>query len=360
MDKVAREPGIELTMAAPRFLHGDLRPIPLEPGPADPPYRLVPVPAHFTGRIHVFLYRGLRAVAPRGAHDILFAWEEPYILAGYQTARVAAKARARYAFWTAQNLPKRYPPPFSHFERYCVGHADGWLACGHLVRQTQLARGYPDRLNRVTHMAVDESRFYPDPAARDAMRRRLGLEGPVIGYLGRLSVSKGMELLCKAMEEVPAPWTLLVVGAGPYREELVAWAGRRGLSDRLRLASATHDEVPDYLRAMDLLLAPSQTMPNWKEQFGRMVAEGFACGVPVLSSDSAELPYVVGDAGLVLPEADPAAWTESIAGLLDSPERRRALSEAGLARYRECYTSERVARIYVDFFRDLADQAPNR
>ena len=63
------------------------------------------------------------------------------------------------------------------------------------------------------------------------------------------------------------------------------------------MTGVAHDDVPEYLNAMDLLCAPSQTTARWREQFGRMLIEAMACGVPVVASRSGEIPYVVGDAG---------------------------------------------------------------
>ena len=58
---------------------------------------------------------------------------------------------------------------------------------------------------------------------------------------------------------------------------------------------------------MDLMCAPSQTTRRWREQFGRMLIEAMACGVPVVASPSGEIPHVVGDAGLLVDETDVAA-----------------------------------------------------
>ena len=66
-------------------------------------------------------------------------------------------------------------------------------------------------------------------------------------------------------------------------------------------------EVPAVLRALDVLVLPSLTTPSWKEQFGRVLQEAMACAIPVVGSDSGEIPHVIGDAGLVTPEGDAAA-----------------------------------------------------
>ncbi len=84
---------------------------------------------------------------------------------------------------------------------------------------------------------------------------------------------------------------------------------------------------------MDLLVAPSQTMKNWREQFGRMIIEAFACGVPVIGSDSGEIPFVIGDAGRVVAEADVAAWAETPSnGFWTARKERDELRNRGLAR----------------------------
>jgi len=111
--------------------------------------------------------------------------------------------------------------------------------------------------------------------------------------------------------------------------------------------------VPSYLNAMDLLCAPSQTTPRWREQFGRMLTESFACGVPVIASDSGEIPHVVGDAGVIVGEGDRGAWVAAVTSLLDDVERRDALSRRGRQRAESVYAWPIVARQHLNFFNDL-------
>jgi glycosyltransferase involved in cell wall biosynthesis len=116
-----------------------------------------------------------------------------------------------------------------------------------------------------------------------------------------------------------------------------------------------HDEVPRYLAVMDMLLAPSQTTGHWREQFGRMIVEAFASGVPVIGSDSGEIPFLIGDAGSIVPEGDAAAWARVIWDLLQDPQARRLFAARGLERVRQ-YSCATVAAQFADFYRWLADQ----
>ena len=132
------------------------------------------------------------------------------------------------------------------------------------------------------------------------------------------------------------------------------WASR--YDGRVQVVTgAPHAEAADYLNAMDVLCAPSQTTVKWREQFGRMLIEAFACGVPVLASDSGEIPYVVQDAAVVAGEKDVAAWTEELGRLLENPSLRAKLSAAGLERARSQYAWPRVAARHLEFFDELID-----
>ena len=356
MAQIARRPGIELTVVAPNFFHGDLRPVTLEPASGDDRLMLEGMDVRHSKHIHLFSYKKLGRVIRPGAFDVVHAWEEPYIVAGFQVARAAARAGSRYMFRTAQSIPKNYPPPFRQFEKYCARTASGWIAGGHTVHNAlKAARPNYPALSEVITLAVEEEDFRPDADGRKAIRAELNLEGPVIGFVGRLTEAKGLDVLMKALKDVPAPWTLLALGSGPYDAKLREWADARGFGERVRVMIAKHEEMPRYYRAFDMLVAPSQTTPRWKEQFGRMLIEAFATAVPVIGSNSGEIPHVIADAGLVISEADPKAWAEAIRSLLASPEERARLGQAGLERFQQNYTASRVADRFVEFYRRLMD-----
>lgn len=104
---------------------------------------------------------------------------------------------------------------------------------------------------------------------------------------------------------------------------------------------------------MDVLCAPSQTVSHWREQFGRMIIEAFACGVPVIASNSGEIPNLVDAAGVIVNEHDQDGWVNALALLLQSQNRRRELGERGLKRARQNYSWEVVARKHLEFFAEL-------
>jgi glycosyltransferase involved in cell wall biosynthesis len=287
--------------------------------------------------------------------DAIHCWEEPFILSGGQMARWAPPD-AMLTYFSFQNIQKTYPPPFGWLERKVMERADGWVAAATLVEQALEGRpGYRDKPHRLIGVGTDPNRFKPDEAARSSVRASLDWSGddvPVVGYLGRFTEAKGIPIMMRVLERVDRPWRALFVGSGALEKELRAWGARFG--ERVKVITGVgHERVPDYLNAMDVLVAPSQTTPIWREQFGRMLIEAFACRLAVIASDSGEIPYVVADAGVIVPEKDEAAYQSAIEELVVNDAKRELLARKGFDRVHQHYTWDAIGEKYVEFFDSL-------
>ena len=151
-------------------------------------------------------------------------------------------------------------------------------------------------------------------------------------------------------------WRLRFVGNGPLREALMARAASLGIGDA-RAASrrpVPSTQVPDQLRRLDVLVLPSLTRPNWKEQFGRVLRGDGLRGTGRSGSDSGEIPHVVGDGGSIVPEGDASALAAALQRLVADPEFRRELGQRGRARVLERFTQASVARRTVEVYRQMS------
>jgi phosphatidyl-myo-inositol dimannoside synthase len=343
-----------VTAVAPRRFRGDLRRIDVE-SMADEADTLKTVPVRFDRSPHFMWYAGLRAVLD-APWDVVHCWEEPYVLAGAQIARQTPRS-TRLVVATFQNIAKRYPWPLSAFERATMLRADAWVAFGRTIHDSLAERDvYAGKPARVIPPGVDVIRFRQDEAARRRTLDRIGWSTAdrVVGFLGRFVAEKGIHLLLDALRTATTPWRALFVGGGPMEGELQRFAAEHPGRVRIETGVA-HDDVPMWLNAMTLLCAPSQTTPGWREQFGRMLIEAMACGVPVIASDSGEMPSVVGDAGLVVGEQDLAGWTAAIDRLLGSDALQRESSAKGIDRAQARFAWPVVARAHLAFFEALME-----
>jgi glycosyltransferase involved in cell wall biosynthesis len=301
------------------------------------------------GSFHLHFYPGLgeqfRLVKP----DLVHIDEEPYNLATAHAMWLARRSGAKSLFFSWQNILRHYPCPFRLLERYVLQNADYGLVGNQESEQVWRAKGYEGPLAVIPQFGVDPDVFSPAP--RSAGR------GFIVGYLGRLVAEKGVDLLLDALAGLQGVWRAYVLGSGPEREALQAQARRLGLADRVTfegwLPSA---QMPAYYRQLDVVVVPSRTRPNWKEQFGRVLIEAMACGVPVVGSDSGEIPNVIGDAGLIFPEGQVDILREHLGHLLGDPDARSELAQRGRERVLTHYTQAQIAAETYDVYRAvLAD-----
>ena len=313
-------------------------------------YRLIALPIAFDGNFHLFYFRGLSGVMRQIRPDIVHVDEEPYNLATFLATRDVLAVGARPLFFSWQNLLRRYPPPFRWIERYVFARARHAIAGSDEAAGVLRRKGYDGPLAVIPQFGVDADLFRPaQPGARPSDNVF------TVGYAGRLTEEKGLHILLDALAGLPRPWRLRLVGDGPLRASLAARASELNIADRLSFEGAVPSlDMPARLAELDVLVLPSLTRPNWKEQFGRVLQEAMACGVPVVGSDSGEIPCVIGDAGLVVPEGDPVPLRDALDRLAGAAALRAELGRRGRDRVLDRFTHERVVEQTLAVYGELA------
>jgi L-malate glycosyltransferase len=123
-----------------------------------------------------------------------------------------------------------------------------------------------------------------------------------------------------------------------------------------------HLETPRYLSAFDILVVPSETQPNWKEQFGRVITEAMASGTPVVGSSSGEIPNLVqkADGGLIFPEKNAEDFAGCLRELMTQNELRARYAENGRKWVEREVSLAAVGRKMAHTFESVAGHVPQR
>jgi len=338
LEELAKFDDVRLTVIVPPYWQEKGRKLHLERSHTTG-YDLLVERMALNGHFHLHFYPKLAAHVRGLQPDIVHIDEEPYNLASFHATRLAVGAGAKAVFFTWQNLLRRYPFPFSWMERYSYRHASHAITGNREGVDVLRGKGYQGPVTVIPQFGVDPDIYRPSPSdLRDHSCFR-------IGYVGRLVEEKGVDILLRAVARLEGQWALSILGDGPFKQPL------QGLVEELSLGGNVtfemplpSDETPAFYNRLDVLVLPSRTSRHWKEQFGRVLIEAMACGVPVLGSDSGEIPHVIGDAGLIFPENDEEALRAQLSHIMKDEEARNSLSTKGRERAIRVYTQREIAR----------------
>lgn len=238
-----------------------------------------------------------------------------------------------------------------------------------LLRRWLIRRAYPTAARVVAlsegvrQELIEDLRL--DPARTVTIHNPLRLEpvqvgarpsgmppGRCIVAAGRLTRQKNFPLLIDAMAALPSDVHLAILGDGPDREDLAARAAERGVADRVKLTGFV--EAPGTWFAHAEIFALSS---RW-EGFGHVLIEAMAAGAPVVATDCPHGPRDIvkdGETGLLVDNDNVEALAAALNRLLENPDLRSRLAEAGKASVSR-FTASRIAAEYRALFEAVLEE----
>ncbi len=346
---------VTMRVVTPKRWYESFQDIYFEPEP-DIHCEEIPCPIRFSGYGSRFYYRsGIAQHFKNFQPDIIHLEEEAWSLNALQTVRLKRKhcPNSKFIFRTSLSIPskQRFGPLPVWIERRVFRETDMAFPLSENAGKILRNRGYHGKQIPFPN-GVDISLFQKQDMHQ--LRNALGLSDCfVIGYVGRLLQMKGVDTLIESAAILNFPFKLLIVGSGEDKSKFVEIAAKNNISEKIIWIDAVPpEEIPNYINCMDTLVLPSRTTPDWVEFFGRVLIEGMACEVPVIGSDSGEIPQVIGDAGLIFPEGDTNALAERICKLVEDNSLRVSLQSRGLDRVQH-FTWETIAQRTYEVYQQL-------
>ena len=314
--------GAQVTLVVPDRWPGSHLGVVTEPG-----VEIVTLPVVRPGDVNRHRYAdgdGLRRAIAAARPDVLDLHEEPISEVTRQVL-TGAPARLPVAMYTAQNLDKRFPPPYSWRERQALGRVDALYPCARQAASVARGKGFAG-LVRVLPLGYDPEVLRPGDQALEDGELVLGLVGRLVPEKGLLDAVEVTARLHRAR-----PTRLLVVGSGPDLPLARDRAAQLGIGDRLEVVEwVDRHRLAECYRRMHVVLLPSRATARWVEQFGRVIVEAHASGAVVAGYATGSIPEVSAGAAVLVSDGDVAALGVGVQRLIDDPQQWRRRRELGL------------------------------
>lgn len=292
------------------------------------------------------IYRAIRGFRP----GLIHVEQEVFSLSTAQLALVAWLTRVPLVVFGWENVDRPLAFP-RRLGRRLVLRTTSLFIGGNREAVSLVRRwGYRGPAVVMPQFGVDVAAFRPRNCRFDG--------GPfVVGFVGRLVWEKGVDVLLDAtrrLRQQDCDVRLLVCGSGPERDRLLEHARSDGIAGLVEWQPAVEpNRVPEVMQRLDALILPSRSAPRWQEQFGRVLIEAMAAGVPVVGSSCGEIPNVIGRDDLVFPEGDAEALARILQRLIRDRSYWEEVRAYGLARVREHFTMGRVVEELVELWLEV-------
>lgn len=287
-------------------------------------FRIVELPVRRAGDLnrHVPVDTGgLRRLIDDARPDVLDIHDEPYSLAAHHWLR-AAPADLPVVMYSAQNVDKRYPPPFGGYERAAHRRVAAFYPCSRQVASVLRSKGFTGAIE-ILPLGYDDTLLRPGLQSLDS-------DEIILMLVGRLVPEKGVQDAVRVLARVHAirAARLIVSGEGPEEALARDLATALGVADRVEfIAWQAGPEMASSYRAAHVVLVPSRPTTRWAEQFGRVIVEAQASGAIVAGYASGSIPEVAGEAGVLVATGEVEQLADGVARVVldvDEFARRRA------------------------------------
>jgi len=316
---------------------------------------LVKLPVVFAGNESLYFYLYGLAMAIRAFDPDIIHVEQGADALCYFQVHIIKKLfckKFKTIFFTWVNWETNNGFPLSLIEKKNLRWASAAICGDQEARQLLINKGFLKPIYVLPQLGVDINLFKKSEMIE--LKKSLMLDGFIVGYIGRLVEEKGIFDLLEAFKSLDFKSSLLLLGDGTLKKEIKNWIEVNKLEERVRLLDPVINvEVVPYLNCLDVLVLPSRTTKRWKEQFGHVIIEAMACEVPVIGSDSAEIPNVIGDAGLIFKEGDIQDLADKIKILYKDANLRAKIAKLGFERVRNNFTHEKIAEKTYGIYQEV-------
>ena len=242
-----------------------------------------------------------------------------------------------------------------HFKEIAKKEIDLFIAVSELAKKVLIEEGFPEEKIIIVRPGINVERFIP----RKDHKQVLGLmkKSLTILFAGRMEVTKGVFDLLYAAKMLKKDKDLgsytinyIFAGSGTQKHRMQEWIKENNLTSDVLFMTSGYENMPEIYEMADIFVAPSKRDAYWQEQYGMVLLEAQAAGLPIVTTQSGTIPENVGAAAIVVEEGNIKELAKAIKQFICSPKLRIAYSEKArqraVAMHSRLLTAKKIDEAY--------------
>lgn len=266
------------------------------------------------------------------------------------------KAHSLFFTWVNWEQEKSwsYYVIWQWIERINRSWSDGAITGNRAAQDLIEALAFDKPIVVIPQIGVNPNFFTPALLDREQRQKQ-----KTIAFVGRFVAEKGIFVLLEAFNSIAQKHEdsqLLFIGKGPERDNLAEAVNQSAFAQRVLIKDAVaHDELAALYRTFDIFVLPSCDTPVWREQFGHVLIEAMASGIPIIGSDAGEIPRVIGKAGIICKQNNSEDLASKLDYLIHDIQSRQLYAARGRQRVQEHFTHAAIAKKTYEFWKQLQE-----
>lgn len=282
----------------------------------------------------------------------IFHSADPHYYYTYQLAKLKMAQKIRRLIITSwETIPFNNEKTLAKrkIKYFSLIWADVFLCYTERAKRVLIQERVDESKIRVIKLGVDLNRFKPTSRKK---KQRL-----TILFVGRLIKEKGILDLLQSFfylkKEGFKDLKLEIVGEGTLEKEIKRKIKFFGLSNKIKITSKDYKDMPLVYQNADIFVLPSKKTKTWEEQYGMVLIEAMASGLPIIASKSGAIPEIIDSTGLFFNEGDVNHLTKQLINLITNKDLRKKLGKMGRDRAEKMFDCRKTARGIEEIYREI-------
>ena len=294
----------------------------------------------------------------------IFHTADSYYYYSYQLARLRKRnfiKKLIVTSWETKAFNNESVWQKKRIKYFTLKNTDHFICYTKKAKSTLMAEGVDSDKISTLRAGVDLTRFKLKVDKLAVSYKFGNKKNLTILFVGRLVEEKGILDLYEAYKEIKKSkiknqnynLKLKIVGDGYLKNRLKDLINNDDLEESITIEKKEYEEMPEVYREADILILPSKTTKTWEEQYGMVLVEAMAIGLPIVAYDSGAISEIVGNCALVVDENNIDKLTISIKHLIENKDLRSKLGKMGRARAEKEFDAKKTAKKISNIYKSV-------